>query len=229
MRAVASDVGLTGPGLYRYVNSMAELRLLLIHNLIGAAHCHISSVGDLYDEPLDKLIASSIALRMWALTFPAEFRLAFASTGAHLGYSEEELADLAERLGIDALHSSATLGDYFAPIFQQMLQNIASPLHAPTEMVAGFADHATKVDAVGKYSFLGRDDFDLVWLFLYLWSRLYGVIAFEVFQHTSPTTVDSALLFKLTLYDMAAEVGGPLDPEHFEPLINAELARRPVA
>lgn len=226
MRAVASDVGLTGPGLYRYLNSLAELQLLLIHEAIGAARQHIEAAGEPYESSLDKLIAGAVALRMWALTYPAEFRLAFASPGLADSYSQTELTGLAQRLGVDRLNSPGLMGEYFGPLFRDRLGH--QEYWVTPDIAETFKSQATayQVDVAHRYQYLSAAHGpESVWAFLYLWSRLYGVIAFEVFNHLEPDTVASALLFRVTLFEMTSQVGTELDMDRTNQIIDAEIAR----
>lgn len=232
MRAVASDVGLTGPGLYRYVTSMAELRLLLIHEGIGSARAQLDKVGQEYDNPIDKLVASAVALRMWALTYPAEFRLAFASPDLANSYSSTEVEDLAQRLGVDRINTPGVVGEYFGPIFNARLIELGGEYQVPAEIVSIFEPHAEKcisklsTGAPVQYGYLtGVHGPASRWAFLYLWSRLYGVIAFEVFNHLEADTVTSALLLRTTLFEMARQVGTELDIDRTNAIIDAEIAR----
>lgn len=226
MRAVAHDVGLTGPGLYRYVNSIAELHLLVIHTSIGSAVDSMRRVKDDYADPGEQLVAGAAALRTWALSHPTEFRLAFASHRVHEGRTPEELEDLATRLGADHLHSSRCIGDFFAPVFAELTRQ--KPHLTPVSVFEQFADEIGEYPIQLRYSFLSPEHSPTIaWSFLYLWARLYGIIAFEVFNNVPPTVVASALMFRTTLCEMTEKVGSQMTRERVREIIDSEITRCP--
>lgn len=224
MRVVAKDVGLTGPGLYRYVNSAAELRLLATHTSLGMARKYLDQVGLEYPDPSERLVAGVAAIRTWALTFPSEFRLAFASHHVREGYSAEELACLAERLEVDRLHSAWTVGDFFVPILQEV--SISRPVRVPEPILAQFTAQTPGYTVPERYAYLSvASRPEMQWTLLYLWARVYGIITFEVFNQVAPTTVATALHFRVTIFELAEAVGSHLGLDRISDIIDAELAR----
>lgn len=226
MRAVASDVGLTGPGLYRYVNSMTELRLLMVHDIIGQARDYLDRAGERHDNSLAKIIAGAVAFRSWALQYPAEFRLAFASPGLLNSYSSQEFADLAERTAAERLNSPGLIGEYFNPLLNDRQAASSVRWQFDPAVVGAFeAQAASYSTQLPHYAYLRQADSPAqVWAYLYLWARLYGVVAFEVFNYAEPETITTGLLFRNMMLEMVAMAGAQLDLKRINALIDTEIA-----
>lgn len=230
MRAVAADVGLTGPGLYRYVNSMSELRLLMIHEIIGRARGSLDDAGSRYDDSREKMVVGAAAFRRWALQYPAEFRLAFASPGLLSSYSSDEIHGLAKRIEVERINSPGLVGEYFSPLFNDVLEDTEDQWSFDQTIMATFESQAASYSSeLPQYAYLKQADTPAaVWVHLYLWARLYGVVAFEVFNYVEPETITSALLFRNMIFEMATITGAKLSPADVNALIDAEIARAGV-
>ncbi len=81
LRAVARDMGVTAPALYRYVDSRDDLLTEVITELYDELTSSLEAARD--ELPADaigpRLVAASWALRSWALAHPTEFGLLFGS------------------------------------------------------------------------------------------------------------------------------------------------------
>lgn len=229
MRAIASDVGLTGPGLYRYVKSLDELRTLIVHRSVDEACAHIQLVAACYDHPHEKILAAATALRTWAMANPAEFRLGFASpTDVTTKVNPKQLASLAQRIEVDALTTAGNVGPVFAPMFAALLASEDLDVRGHEHLSAEFAAEKPALDTERMYPELTEIGGPSAnWIFLYLWSRLYGAIAFEVFNHIEPQTIAAAVFFRTAIVEMAADLHIRFDRKRADEIIDAEIARRP--
>ncbi len=81
IRAVAQEMGLTPPALYRYVDSHAELMVLVARSIFEDVVAAMTLARDQQepDDPSAQIVASAAAFRKWALTNRHEFQLVFAS------------------------------------------------------------------------------------------------------------------------------------------------------
>ncbi|MCB0963010.1 MAG: TetR/AcrR family transcriptional regulator [Acidimicrobiales bacterium] len=79
MNAIARELGVTGPALYRYVAGRDELVTLLLVDTYTefATTLEEAAAGD--DEPRDRLRAVGVAYRRWALAHPERFDLLFGT------------------------------------------------------------------------------------------------------------------------------------------------------
>ncbi|MDQ1660474.1 MAG: hypothetical protein QOJ68_454, partial [Blastococcus sp.] len=83
LRAVAREMGMTAPALYRYFTSREDLVDHVVADLYTELCDVLEAVRDEVDpaRPGGRLIAVSRAFRDWATTHAAEFGLLFGSAG----------------------------------------------------------------------------------------------------------------------------------------------------
>src|SRR6478672_7810745 len=69
LRAVSAEMGMTPPALYRYVDSHAELMVLVARSVFEdvVAAMTIARDGQAPDDPSAQIVAASAAFRAWAL------------------------------------------------------------------------------------------------------------------------------------------------------------------
>lgn len=231
MRAVASDIGLTGPGLYRYVNSMDELHALIVHDALGEVCAYLRTRSAHFSDPVEALICMTAAMRTWALHNPTEFRLAFVSLKMMpTALSAEQMADLAQRLGVEQLNAPHALGAFVVPYFMRVIALSGSPSDVDADLIQHLVDELPGPDAAALYPFLEQTSDPVAsFSFLQMWSRVFGAISFEVFDHLEQPTVKAALLFKLVIIDMATRLGAPITRERISQIIQGEIGVTPRA
>jgi len=194
LRAVAREVGMTAPALYRYVTSHEELLQLVALDVDASATRGFERARDTQpdDDPAAQLVAAAVAFRRWALAERAEFHLVFTNpevtqnpelqTKAHSGLMFHALLfRLWEAYRFPYPEASA-----LAPELVQVLRHPQIPIgmdEIPEELLG------------------------LVWLFTRAWSRLYGTVTLEVYGHLDPRIVDGAMLFRAMLEEQAASLG----------------------
>src|SRR3954452_24870838 len=81
LRSVATEVGMTAPALYRYVDSHEDLVRVVAMDIDASAAAEIAEVRDTQpeDDPAARMVASAIAFRQWALRNREEFSLVFTN------------------------------------------------------------------------------------------------------------------------------------------------------
>ena len=82
VRAVAQEMGLTPPALYRYVDSHADLLAMVTRSVFEDVVAAMAVARDAQspDDPAAQVVGASAAFRAWALRNPSEFQLVFASS-----------------------------------------------------------------------------------------------------------------------------------------------------
>ena len=65
----------------------------------------------------------------------------------------------------------------------------------------------------------------LIWVLERSWSRLYGTVTLEVFQHVDPRLVEHAYLFRAMIEDQAEPLGLTEDLDRLRGLIADLLSR----
>jgi AcrR family transcriptional regulator len=203
LRAIAREMGMTAPGLYRYFVSHEELIRHVcagiftelgtdIRRAIEAA-APAAQADDVTGKMTVKMIAACREFRRWALSHTAEFGLLF---GVPLPGLDDGRYDIADECAL------AFAGTFFA-LFLELWNAVPFPVPAAGDIDPGLRDQ------LGRY----RDALDAdmpvgaVLTFLRCWTVLYGAVAMEVFGHMSFALQDPAPMFELTLGDLASLVG----------------------
>jgi AcrR family transcriptional regulator len=209
LRAIAREMGMTAPGLYRYYGSREELLrgviAVIFRELSGDVHRAIDAAvpggkpGAGAPESTRranmtlKLVAACHEFRRWALAHSGEFALLF---GVPLPGVEENKFDVAQECALEFA------GTYYA-LFMELWH--AQPFRVPAD-----AEIDPKLrDQLGRLrTRLGAraPDGALV-VFLRCWILLYGAVTLEVFGHLRFALADPAPMFEITLGSLAGLVG----------------------
>ena len=215
LRAIAREMGMTAPGLYRYYGSREELFrhviALIFRELSGDVRRAIDAVspgttGALGAAPRAyafreqvrrhltlKLVAACRAFRHWALSHKEEFALLF---GVPLPGLDDGRFDIAQQC---ALEFAGT----FYTLFLELWNAVRFPVPAATEIDPVLLPQLRRFRDV-----LRADAPDgAILVFLRCWMLLYGAVSMEVFGHLGFALDNPAPMFELTLSDLARLVG----------------------
>jgi AcrR family transcriptional regulator len=212
LRAIAREMGMTAPGLYRYFSSHEDLIRHLVAGIftelaagIDAAihaageafpHAHSLSLEEAHKDPIHitaEMVAACHAFRQWALTHTAEFSLLF---GVPLPGIDDGRWDVASECALQFA------GVYFT-LFMKLWAAHPFPVPDPSDIDPGLREQLTRYQAA-----IGADvPVGAVLTFLRCWMLLYGAVAMEVFGHLQFALPDPSPMFELTLRDVAALVG----------------------
>jgi AcrR family transcriptional regulator len=201
LRAIAGEMGMTAPALYRYFGSRDELikhicadifaeLVVSIRTAIDAAAA--ASGGDM----AAKILAACWAFRDWSLSHTREFGLVFATPLPGLHVQRDEItAETGGEFGntFFLLMLEAWRKTRFAvPPDDEIDPGLRVQLERYRDGLAGLAEGLP----------LG-----LLLTFLRCWVRLYGIVSLEVFGHLSFALDDARPMFELMLAEMAPQVG----------------------
>ena len=213
LRAIAREMGMTAPGLYRYYSNRDELFRHVIASIfrelsasvrqaidrvaLGATGIAVSrgqaSPQDTRRYLATKLTAACHAFRRWALDHKDEFALLF---GVPLPGLDDGRFDIAEEC---ALEFAAT----FYALFLELWRTAPFPVPGRAEIDPGLEAQLSRYRAI-----LGSEAPDgAVLIFLRCWVLLYGAVSMEVFGHLGFALDDPAPMFEFTLADLARLVG----------------------
>jgi len=205
LRAIAREIGMTAPGLYRYYSSREELWRHVVaqmfRELAGDIHLAIDEAVPLRvrgqglhrDHAALKLVAACRAFRHWAMSHKEEFALLF---GVPLPGLDDGRFDIAEQCALEF----ATI---FYTLFLELWNAVRFPVPASSEIDPVLLPHLRRFRGVMRADM--PDGAILV--FLRCWVLLYGAVSMEVFGHLGFALDNPAPMFELTLSDLARLVG----------------------
>ena len=204
LRAIAREMGMTAPGLYRYFDSHEELLRHVcadiftelgegIRQAIEAAAVPAGASDQVTAKLTIKMVAACREFRRWSLNHQAEFGLLF---GIPLPGLDDGRYDIADECAL------AFAGTFFT-LFLELWTRVPFPVPDAADIDPGLRDQ------LGRYRDLLGSDIPVgaVLTFLRCWTVLYGAVAMEVFGHMRFALSDPAPMFEITLGDLAALIG----------------------
>lgn len=197
LRAVAREVGLSAPALYRYFGSHEELVTTLIVDLYDELTAAISAARDAVppEDLSGRLLAVARETRSWAVTHPAEFELVFAAPVPNL-----------LRMDPAELTPCHEAGMRFGAVFKVLLAELWHQRPFPVPDPSWIGPELVKQFDVRLGHFSGLP-VGAIYLTLTYWTRLYGLICMEVFGQLHWALDDVEPYFETQLREMAESLG----------------------
>ncbi|HEX3651071.1 MAG TPA: TetR/AcrR family transcriptional regulator [Pseudonocardiaceae bacterium] len=197
LRAIARQIGITAPALYRYYASLSDLIQHVVGDICADLADDMGSV--LADLPGDDTAARVFAVcrgfRTWAIAHPREFSLVFATPAdPRISSSNDPFGRIFLTFTGRILASSAGQ--------EPPDPDVPERLRADIERF-----HDTLVDALRGDQPEPVIGLGTAYTVLRFWVRLYGQVALEVFGRFPFPVTDAAPLFESMLAELAAEVG----------------------
>ena len=201
LRAVAREMGLTAPALYRYFDSREDLVEHVVADLYGELTDVLEAARDAAHPatPGVQLLETSRAFRAWATTHHAEFGLLF-------GNAAERVLDPTELHG-HGDRPAQLAGQRFGGVFAELVARIyfeqGFPVPAEDELDPALQEQLrTWCAALAVTLPLG-----VLSVFLSCWIRLYGMVCMEVFGHLRFALEDAQPMFEAELRGLAGVLG----------------------
>jgi len=215
LRAIARTLGMSAAALYRYFPSLEALVRELAGDLYDELREAVTAAGDARGAGASqrstgarsaesgadadpwavaalRLGAMARAYRAWSLGHPAEFALIFGNPVPGIAELEDDC--------LSPDHPGARLGAAFLEPFVALWRSgDASVRHAPdlgASTAPLVAVHGEDLPAGALAAFLAG------------WTRLYGLVAMEVFGHLRWAVTDVSPLFEAELAAFMRELGG---------------------
>src|ERR1700722_17628214 len=207
LRAIAREMGMTAPALYRYFDSHEELLRHVVADIFTDLASHVRtaiheaadlSASDLPEAEVMvlKMIAGCRAFRAWTLTHVPEFSMIFGSPVPGLEVLHEMHGDPTADCGYQ-------FGQVFLDVFSDLYRRRPFAIPADDEIQPSLRDQLV------RYRELVHVDLPLGALqtFLRCWVLLYGTVSLEVFGHMKFALDDPSPMFELMLSDLAPMIG----------------------
>jgi AcrR family transcriptional regulator len=189
LRAIAREMGMTAPAIYRYFPSLDALVSELAEDLYAEMSGEVEAARDAEpeDEPLRRMLAMARAFRRWSIGHPAEFGLIFGAPVP--GVVEFQQGCLLDQ------HAGYRFGGAFLEVFAALWRQSPFPT-PPRELIS-----KRLVEDLGPYrEAMGPDlPIEVMYVYLSAWTRLYGIVAMEVFGHLTWALSDAGSLFETEL------------------------------
>ena len=195
LRAIAREMGMTAPALYRYFENHEALLTALADDLFAELCEALEAARDAEppDDVVGRLYAVSRAFRQWSVDHRREFTVLFG----------QPLPGLAEVEDCPA-PNSMRFGQIFLELFVAQWHRQPFPILADDQMLPGLRRQLATYAAD-----IGLRDVPLGALqtFLTCWVRLYGLVALEVFNHLTWALTEAQPLFEAGMIEAAQLLG----------------------
>ena len=206
LRAIARDMGMTAPALYRYFGSHEELLRHVVADIFTDLAGHVRSAVhavaiESAAEPTAELMAAKLIagcreFRAWTLTHVPEFSMIFGSPLPGLEYLHDVIRDPSVDCGYQ-------FGQVFLDLFGELYRRRPFSIPSDDEIDADLRAQLAKYrELVGIELPLGA-----LQTFLRCWVLLYGTVSLEAFGHMKFALDDASPMFELMLSDMAPMLG----------------------
>ena len=205
LRAIARDMGMTAPALYRYFGSHEDLIAHVVADIFteiaSGIRTALTAAATGGADMTGKLFAACSQFRHWSLNHRPEFSLLFGKPLPALEALHDD--------DVCAPCAMEFAGTFFA-LFAELWEKQPFPVPADEDLAPALREQLARYrDGLGATGVpLGA-----LLTFLRCWVRLYGMVALEVFGHLSFALDDPAPMFEYTLAELAGLVGPSYQPD----------------
>ncbi|MBF6327898.1 TetR/AcrR family transcriptional regulator [Nocardia transvalensis] len=202
LRAIARELGITAPALYRYYASRDDLVGALRHDIcVDLAKELAAQVAELPDDGVVQLFAICKGFRRWALDHAREFTLVFASPAGTGTSAMRQFDEPFGRIFLEAAGRLLATYDIVTPPTEAIPEALREDLVGfRAELLAALADTEQKFP-------VEKLDLGVTYLMIQFWARLYGHVTLEVFGNYPMPVSDPDALFDATLAELAGSIG----------------------
>jgi AcrR family transcriptional regulator len=178
LNAIAKQMGMRGPSLYRYFAGRDDLITALVLDAYRSVRDAFRATVDTGGDPGGDAVALAHTLRRWGLDDPQRYLLVWGTPIPGYHAPDDVTAVAAEILGI-LIEACATLPD----------DGQARPVDAHLDAHRGWAsDHPAPPAALRRA--------------LTFWTRLHGVLSLELAGHFRGMDFDHDVLFEAEVRDL---------------------------
>jgi AcrR family transcriptional regulator len=207
LRAIARQMGMTAPALYRYFDGHEVLIKHVISDiyseLAGDIRAAIETAGaETGGGMTAKVVAACFEFRRWSLGHAREFALIFGSPLPGIHVEKDEIT----------AEGGGEFGNTFFVLMVELWRKQPFDVPADDEIAPGLLGQLERYRE-GLGDLADGLPYGLLLVFLRCWVRLYGIVSLEVFGHLSFALEDGRPMFELMLAEMAPLVGLEYRPQ----------------
>jgi AcrR family transcriptional regulator len=187
LNAIAKELGMTGPALYRYVASRDELLADLVVDAWEELADALQRVAEVNAaaSPAERLRAIGLAYRAWGTTEPHRYRLAMQTRLGSGELAPERVIPAAQRAMAVILDTIEAL-----PAARRRTPKLPAELRAELEAWTERVGGRPRPPAVLLRGVI-------------FWSRLHGLISLELDGHLTSMHLDAELLYAAELAELS--------------------------
>jgi AcrR family transcriptional regulator len=198
LAAIARDIGITPPAIYRYYASYDDLVRAVASELVCDLIEALKAAADPSYDLLTRLTGGTNRIRTWALEHPSEFAFLFGTPSGALGTAQGEIsADWVVQLA-----------GLFGGLFEELWRQRPFPILSDAELAPALRDELTFYrKTTGVNLPLGA-----VWTLMTCWNRIYAGVCLEIFGHLGVGIRDHGPMFDQMLVELCASLGLTYEP-----------------
>ena len=199
LRAIAREMGMTAPALYRYFDSREDLIEHVVADLYDELTGELERARDAA-EPVTvgtQLVEAARAFRRWATTHHLEFGLLFGSP------ADSVVVDVHGPGEGPASAAARRFGAIFAELVAQIYLERGFPVPAEEDMEPALRAQLREWCA----QFPVQLPLGVMHVFLSCWIRLYGMVCMEIFGHLRFALDDAEPMFEAELRALGEVLG----------------------
>lgn len=218
IRAVATEMGVTAPALYRYVESAGELRDLVRSAVLEDVVDTMAVARDAHpdSEPELQIAAVASAYRTWALAHPAEFQHVFSTPppAGDVVFGGVRVCEPGTEVDDRHLDAGEKFGEFFGEIFGRLWLKRPFPVPSRDELHPAFVTLCDEAPERQRAILdqVGPDAYGMLWVFRLAWARLYGIVTLEVAGQIDRALIETGAVFDAMLIEIGESLGMFADP-----------------
>lgn len=211
LRAIARELGITAPALYRYYDSREDLLRRVIDDICVDLGAELTADLTQIDEhdAVGGVLAVCRGFRRWALNHPQEFTLVFASP------ADSATCEFDPSTGITLRPAKDQFGRIFLNMAGKLLAThkllVPDEEQVPDELrtdLVAFRNHLlAQIEKEGISLPEESLNLSVVYTMLQFWVRLYGQVALEVFGRFPFAVSNAEPLFETMLTELFEDIG----------------------
>jgi AcrR family transcriptional regulator len=210
LRAIAREMGMSAPSLYRYVDSRDHLIDMVVADIYNELRTALEEVRDAADPASCgvQFVAVAREFRRWATHHTAEFGLLFGAPIERLARDAGSRTEAPPPpSGEPVVGGAQVAGERFGSVFADLVTRIYLETKFPLPAADEDGMSAGGYRADWQRMFPADVPLGVLQVFLSGWIRLYGLVAMEVFGHLAFALTRVGPTFEAELGEICERLG----------------------